>query len=66
LDEMSKYVKEVEQQTTHSVMAMAKKYFDFDQTITVIVGDLSNIEDPIRQLGWGKVIVVDADGKEVK
>jgi len=66
LDEMSKYVKEVEQQTTHSVMAMAKKYFDFDQTITVVVGDLSNIEDPIRQLGWGKVIVVDADGKEVK
>jgi hypothetical protein len=32
----------------------------------VVVGDLSKIEQPIRDLKLGTVTVIDADGHEVK
>ena len=37
-----------------------------DSLTWIIVGDLSKIETPIRQLKLGDVKVVDADGKVVR
>ena len=66
VDEIDNYIPSVEKQTPSSVTGMAKKYIDFDHAITVVVGDLSKIEEPIRALGWGKVVVVDEDGKVLR
>jgi hypothetical protein len=47
-------------------MKTAKRYIDFGRSITVVVGDLTKIEQPVRDLGWGKVVIVDEDGKTIK
>ena len=65
-DEVGKYIPAVEQQTPASVTDMGKQYIDFNKSITVVVGDLSKIEAPIRALGWGKVVVVDEEGKVLR
>jgi zinc protease len=66
VEEIDRFIPEVLKQTPQSVMETAKKYFDFDHSITVVVGDLSKIEEGIRALGWGKVVVVDEDGKVLR
>jgi zinc protease len=61
-DEIGKYIPAVDAQTPASVMEMGKKYIDFNKSVIVVVGDLSKIEEGIRSLNWGKVVVVDEDG----
>jgi len=55
-----------EAQTDSQVEAAAKEIIHPDQLTWVIVGDLSKIEKPIRDLKLGAVQVIDADGKPVK
>ncbi len=56
----------LEAQTDAGVHAAAAQAFRPDALTWVIVGDLARIEAPIRQLGFGTVQVVDADGKVLR
>lgn len=48
------------------VNAAARRVVKADDVIWVVVGDRAKIEKDLRGLGFGPVIVVDADGKPVK
>ncbi|MDB5471366.1 MAG: peptidase [Caulobacter sp.] len=48
------------------VNAAAKRVVKADDVIWVVVGDRARIEKDLRGLGYGPVIVVDADGKVVR
>ncbi|HEX9208830.1 MAG TPA: pitrilysin family protein [Steroidobacteraceae bacterium] len=56
----------LEAQTDAGVQQAAARAFRPDALTWVIVGDLSKIEAPIRQLGLGTVQVVDADGQVLR
>jgi zinc protease len=47
------------------VDAIAKKTIDKDRLVWVVVGDRAKIEPKIRELGWGEIRVIDADGNPV-
>jgi zinc protease len=44
----------------------AQKVVHPDQSVWVVVGDRSKIEPGLRDLGWGEVKLLDADGEPVK
>ena len=48
------------------VNAAAKRVVKADDVIWVVVGDRAKIEKDLKALGYGLVIVVDADGKVVQ
>jgi predicted Zn-dependent peptidase len=50
---------------TPAQVASAARILDADALTWVVVGDLKQIEQPVRKLGFGEVIVLDADGKVV-
>jgi hypothetical protein len=52
--------------TDPQVQAAAKEIIHPDRLTWVIVGDLKQIEAPVRALKLGEVTVLDADGKPVK
>ncbi|GAA4857630.1 pitrilysin family protein [Luteimonas vadosa] len=56
---------EIESMTVEQV-AEAAKAIDPDALTWVVVGDLKQIEAPVRALGFGEVTVLDADGKPVR
>jgi predicted Zn-dependent peptidase len=56
----------IEAQKDSAVNAAAKEVIHPDKLTWVIVGDLSKIEKPVRDLDLGKVQVIDADGNPVK
>jgi predicted Zn-dependent peptidase len=56
----------IEAQTDEQVRAAAKEIYHPESLTWVIVGDLSKIEKPVRQLNIGPVRVLDADGKVVR
>jgi predicted Zn-dependent peptidase len=56
----------LEAQTDAGVRQAAAQAFRPDSLTWVIVGDLSKIEAPIRQLGLGNVQVLDADGNVLR
>lgn len=64
LSALAEFVPAIEQGSPEAVTAMARKHYGFDGVVVVIVGDLSEIEAPVRALGWGEVVVLDADGRE--
>ncbi|MDQ3495275.1 MAG: insulinase family protein [Pseudomonadota bacterium] len=55
---------EIENMTPAQVAAAARK-LDADALTWVVVGDLKQIEQPVRKLGFGEVTILDADGKVV-
>jgi predicted Zn-dependent peptidase len=55
---------EIQTMTTGQV-AEAAKAIDMDEMTWVVVGDLEQIEQPVRALNLGEVHVLDADGKPV-
>ena len=55
---------EIESLTPQQIKAAAST-LDPDALTWVVVGDLKQIEAPIRALNLGEVTVVDADGKPV-
>jgi zinc protease len=59
---LEEYVPELDRQTPDAVMATGRKHYRFEDAVVVIVGDLGAIEKPVRELGWGDVVVLDADG----
>jgi zinc protease len=44
----------------------AQKVVHPDQLVWVVVGDRSKIESSIRELGWGEIQLLDADGNAVR
>jgi predicted Zn-dependent peptidase len=64
-DYVVKHAAQIESLTTDQVNAAAKT-IDPHALTWVVVGDLSKIEQPIRDLKLGTVTVIDADGHEVK
>jgi zinc protease len=57
---------QIEAQTDDAVRAAAKASLVPSQMTWVVIGDLRQIEAPIRQLGLGEVRVLDADGTLVR
>ena len=55
---------EIESLTVDQVKQAAAT-LDPDKLVWVVVGDLKQVEQPVRALGLGEVKVVDADGKPV-
>jgi zinc protease len=51
--------------TESQLDAAAKKFVRPDELIWVVVGDLSKIETGIRELNYGEVIHLNADGEVV-
>jgi len=45
------------------INAAARKFLRTDQLLWVVIGDRAKIEAGIRELGWGEVVMLDADGK---
>lgn len=66
LDEIRNYIPGIENQSINDINATGKKYIDFNQAVVLVVGDLSKIENGIRELNWGEVIILDADGNRLK
>ncbi|MGN6113647.1 MAG: M16 family metallopeptidase [Luteimonas sp.] len=64
-DYVVRHAEQVKALTTDEVNAAAKA-IDPKALTWVVVGDLSKIEQPIRDLKLGTVTVIDADGHEVK
>ena len=56
----------IEAQTDESVRAAARASLQPGQMTWVIVGDLAQIEQPIRALSLGEVQVLDADGNRLR
>jgi len=48
---------------TADIEAAARELLHPDKLVWVVVGDRSKIEAAIRDLGWGEVKIVDADGR---
>ncbi|MEL0005800.1 MAG: hypothetical protein VW686_00590 [Luminiphilus sp.] len=48
------------------VHAAAKQVMQPDSLIWLIVGDLEQIEQPIRELGLGDIQVIDEDGRAIE
>src|SRR5690606_37857275 len=56
----------IEAQKESDIRDAARQIFDADSLTWVVVGDLRQIEKPIRELGIGDVKVLDADGAVVR
>jgi zinc protease len=55
-----------EEMSVDQVRAAAANFMDANALTWVIVGDLSKIEQPIRDLALGEVSVIDADGLRLR
>jgi predicted Zn-dependent peptidase len=56
----------IESQTDAAVQAAARETLDPSRLTWIVVGDLDAIERPIRELGFGEVQVLDAEGRVVR
>lgn len=61
---LAEFVPSIQQLTPETVTSTARKHYGFDSVVVVIVGDRAEIETPVRALGWGEVVVLDANGRE--
>ena len=57
------YAQRVRSLTTADVTAAAQENVRPDHLVWVVVGDRAKIEPGIRELGWGEIRFLDADGK---
>jgi hypothetical protein len=48
------------------VSGVAQRVLHPDQLVWVVVGDRTKVERGIRELGWGEIQLLDADGKPVR
>ena len=64
-DYWQKYSASVKALSEAQLAAAAKKFVRPDELVWLVVGDLSKIEKGVRDLNWGEVIVLAADGTPV-
>jgi predicted Zn-dependent peptidase len=60
------YVQRIDEVTQADVQRVARKYIDPDRLSIVVVGDRKQIENGIRQLGLGEILIRDIHGKSVR
>ena len=65
-DYFSTYPAKVRTLSVDSLVKAAGEVVHPDQLVWVVVGDRSKVESSIRELGWGEIQMLDADGKLVK
>lgn len=65
LEDIQRYPHSMEQVSLEQAREAARKYLTPENAVAVIVGDLKQIEQPIRDLGLGEVLIVDARGTRV-
>jgi len=65
-DYSTTYPARVRSLSVTDVEKAAKEVVHPDQLVWVVVGDRSKVESSIRDLGWGEVHVLDADGNPAK
>jgi len=63
LDYYSRYAAQVNAVTIDQTAAVARKYLVPDNMVVIAVGDRAKIEQPLKELGLGRVEVWTADGK---
>ena len=64
-DYFSTYPDRVRRLTLAEVASAAKKVLQPDRMVWVVVGDRAKIEPGLRELGWGEIRALDADGRPV-
>ncbi|HEX8558929.1 MAG TPA: pitrilysin family protein [Pyrinomonadaceae bacterium] len=62
-DYWSRYAADVRSLTETQLNAAAKRFIRPDEVIWVVVGDLRRVEKGVRELGFGEVIRLNADGE---
>ncbi|MBT8114343.1 MAG: hypothetical protein KJP04_03135, partial [Arenicella sp.] len=65
-DYWDSYVQDLKQVDLAQVNKAAKQYLDEDKMIWLVVGDLSKIEDKVRALNLGEVIIIDTEGNRLQ
>lgn len=65
-DYYEKYPEKIKGMKLEDVASAAKTLVKPEQAVWVIVGDGSKISGPIRDLGWGEIRWLDADGNPVQ
>lgn len=64
-DYWANYSAKVRQLNEAQLAQAASKFVQPDDLVWVVIGDLRKIEAGVRELGWGEVTVLDADGVPV-
>jgi zinc protease len=59
------YAKSVRSLTDQQLNDAAKVYIKPDEVVWMVIGDLRKIDKGVRELNYGEVTVLDADGKPV-
>ncbi len=62
-DYWSQYASKLRTLSEQQLAAAAPKYIKPDEVVWVVIGDVKKIEPSIRELNWGEIIRLDADGK---
>ncbi|MDX1454318.1 MAG: pitrilysin family protein [Gammaproteobacteria bacterium] len=66
LDHWDGYADEVRSLNLQQVNSAAQDFLHPDRMVWVVVGDLEQIEAGIRKLGFGEIVILDADGNVVE
>jgi zinc protease len=66
LEDIQQYPQLMERVSLEQAREAARKYLTPENAVAVIVGDLKQIEQPIRDLHLGEVLIMDARGKQVQ
>lgn len=64
-DYYRKYGDAVRALTEQSLATAAAKFVRPDDVISVVIGDLKKIEAGIRELNYGEIVRLDADGQPI-
>jgi len=59
LDEWNTYVQRIETLTDDEIQQAAKNYIRPDKMVVIVVGDRAKIEEGLRELGYGDVIIIE-------
>ena len=66
LEDIQEYPQSVEHVSLEQAREAARRYLTPDNAVAVIVGDLKQIEQPIRDLNLGEVSIMNARGEQVQ
>jgi len=66
MEELQREYEETAKATLEAARAAADKYAEPEKATLLLVGDLAKIEPGVRELKFGEIVVLDAEGKPVK
>ncbi len=64
-DYWSRYAANLRALTEPQLDAAAKKFVRPSEIVWIVIGDLSKVENSIRELGYGEIIKLNADGETI-